>query len=112
MTQTGTTSGCVEVVPSITLKIKADESFCFIQNDIQAAAVARHIYLRKHVGVGRMQKVHGGAANRGQRPSRHVDASGGSETRCAGVFTLQTLTWFVPSLSSTQAPSSAKLCKA
>lgn len=39
------------------------------------AAVARHVYLRKHVGVGTLSKVHGGAKNRGNRPSRHVDAS-------------------------------------
>lgn len=42
----------------------------------RCASVARHVYLRKHVGVGRMQKVHGGAANRGTRPSRHMDGSG------------------------------------
>jgi small subunit ribosomal protein S19e len=43
---------------------------------IRAAAVARHIYMRKTVGVGRMRKVHGGTKNRGSRPSHHVDASG------------------------------------
>ncbi|KAL9135817.1 MAG: hypothetical protein Q9175_002972 [Cornicularia normoerica] len=42
----------------------------------RAAAVARHIYLRKTVGVGRMRKVHGSTKNRGSRPSHHVDASG------------------------------------
>ena len=42
----------------------------------QTAAVARHIYLRKHVGVGKLQKVHGGAKNRGCRPAHHRDASG------------------------------------
>lgn len=40
-----------------------------------AASVARHIYLRKYVGVGALAKLHGGAKNRGNRPSRHVDAS-------------------------------------
>lgn len=39
------------------------------------AAVARHIYLRKHVGVGKLAKLHGGAKNRGSRPSHHTDAS-------------------------------------
>jgi ribosomal protein S19E (S16A) len=43
---------------------------CFI------ASVARHIYIRKSVGVGALNKVHGGRINRGSRPSHHVDASG------------------------------------
>jgi len=43
---------------------------------MELAAVARHVYLRKHVGVGRLQKVHGGAKNRGNRPAHHRDASG------------------------------------
>lgn len=43
---------------------------------IRAAAIARHIYLRKSVGVGRLRKVHGSTKNRGSRPSHHVDASG------------------------------------
>ncbi|CAO3696444.1 unnamed protein product [Umbelopsis ramanniana] len=43
---------------------------------VHAAAVARHIYLRKSVGVGALRKVHGGRVNRGSRPSHHVQASG------------------------------------
>ena len=43
---------------------------------IRAAAVARHIYLRKSVGVGRLRHVHGSPKHRGSRPSHHVDASG------------------------------------
>ncbi|EME46902.1 hypothetical protein DOTSEDRAFT_70749 [Dothistroma septosporum NZE10] len=43
---------------------------------IRAASVARHIYVRKTVGVGRLRKAHGGTKNRGSRPSHHVDASG------------------------------------
>ncbi|KAL9051013.1 MAG: hypothetical protein Q9162_006278 [Coniocarpon cinnabarinum] len=43
---------------------------------IRAAAIARHVYLRKTVGVGRLRKVHGAQKNRGSRPSHHVDASG------------------------------------
>ncbi|EXJ89990.1 40S ribosomal protein S19 [Capronia epimyces CBS 606.96] len=43
---------------------------------VRAAAVARHIYLRKSVGVGRLRKVHGSTKNRGSRPSHHVHASG------------------------------------
>ena len=44
---------------------------------VRAAAVARHVYLRKTVGVGRLRKVHGGQKNRGSRPSHHVDGAGG-----------------------------------
>ncbi|OAL71087.1 40S ribosomal protein S19 [Trichophyton violaceum] len=43
---------------------------------VRAAAVARHIYMRKTVGVGSLRKVHGGRKNRGSAPSHHVDASG------------------------------------
>ncbi|KAG8686779.1 40S ribosomal protein S19 [Ceratobasidium sp. 395] len=42
---------------------------------VRAAAVARHIYLRKHVGVGALAKLHGGRNRRGNRPSHHADAS-------------------------------------
>ena len=42
----------------------------------RAASIARHVYLRKTVGVGRLRKYHGSAKNRGTRPSRHVNASG------------------------------------
>lgn len=41
-----------------------------------AAALARHIYLRNSVGVGKLTKLHGGPINRGTRPSHHRDASG------------------------------------
>lgn len=43
---------------------------------VRAASVARHIYMRKTVGVGRLRKYHGSTKNRGSRPSHHVDASG------------------------------------
>lgn len=43
---------------------------------MRSAAVARHIYLRKTVGVGRLRKLHGAQKNRGSKPSHHVDASG------------------------------------
>ena len=42
----------------------------------RAASVARHIYLRKNVGVGRLRKAHGSTKNRGSKPKHHVDASG------------------------------------
>ncbi|OAA38332.1 40S ribosomal protein S19 [Metarhizium rileyi] len=48
---------------------------------VRAASVARHVYLRKTVGVGRLRKVHGTAKNRGARPSKHVDASGSVERK-------------------------------
>jgi small subunit ribosomal protein S19e len=38
--------------------------------------VARHVYLRKTVGIGRLRKVHASAKNRGSRPSHSVKASG------------------------------------
>jgi len=48
---------------------------------VRAAAVARHIYLRKTVGVGRLRKHHGSPKNRGSAPSHHVDASGQVDRR-------------------------------
>ncbi|GBL48771.1 putative ribosomal protein S19E [Candidozyma auris] len=42
----------------------------------RAASAARHIYLRKHVGVGKLNKLYGGSINRGFRPHKHADASG------------------------------------
>lgn len=42
---------------------------------VRAAAVARHVYLRKSVGVGRLAKAHGSPKNRGSRPNHHVDSS-------------------------------------
>ncbi|KAG0225451.1 40S ribosomal protein S19 [Mortierella sp. GBAus27b] len=43
---------------------------------VRAASVARHIYLRRSVGVGALKKLHGGTINRGTRPSHHVESSG------------------------------------
>jgi small subunit ribosomal protein S19e len=43
---------------------------------IRAASVARHIYLRKGVGVGGLKKNYGGPKNRGSRPTIHKKASG------------------------------------
>lgn len=50
-----------------------------VSTDIQVtlAAVARHIYLRKHVGVGALAKLHGTKNRRGTRPSHHRDSSTG-----------------------------------
>lgn len=49
----------------------------FLQNlrTTTTAAVARHIYLRKNVGIGALAKLHGGRNRRGNRPSHHADAS-------------------------------------
>ncbi|KAJ3137899.1 40S ribosomal protein S19 [Physocladia obscura] len=43
---------------------------------VRAASVARHIYLRKQVGVGALRKNYGGRKNRGNKPHHHSDASG------------------------------------
>ncbi len=43
---------------------------------VRAASIARHIYLRKHVGIGALKKLHGSSVNRGNRPSHHRDCSG------------------------------------
>ncbi|KZT19507.1 ribosomal protein S19e [Neolentinus lepideus HHB14362 ss-1] len=42
---------------------------------VRSAAVARHIYLRKDVGIGALTKLHGGRHRRGNRPSHHADCS-------------------------------------
>jgi small subunit ribosomal protein S19e len=46
-----------------------------LTNALGLAAVARHIYLRKDVGIGALTKLHGGRKNRGNRPSHHAPAS-------------------------------------
>ena len=50
---------------------------------VRAAAVARHIYLRKSV-VGALRKVHGGRKNCGTRPGRHFEGSGSVERKPTG----------------------------
>lgn len=47
----------------------------------RTASVARHIYLRKDIGVGKLNKLYGGAINRGFRPSHHKNASGSINRR-------------------------------
>jgi small subunit ribosomal protein S19e len=42
---------------------------------IRAASIARHIYLRRGVGVGALTKVYGGRKRRGSQPSKFVRAS-------------------------------------
>jgi small subunit ribosomal protein S19e len=42
---------------------------------VRAASVVRHIYLRRGVGVGGLQKVYGGRKRRGTRPGKYVLAS-------------------------------------
>lgn len=42
----------------------------------RSASIARHIYLHKDVGVGRLNKRYGSAVNRGFAPSHHRDSSG------------------------------------
>ncbi|KAI4127219.1 MAG: hypothetical protein LQ347_004692 [Umbilicaria vellea] len=48
----------------------------FLKRQGKLPIPARHVYLRKTVGVGRLRKAHGSTKNRGSRPSHHVDASG------------------------------------
>jgi small subunit ribosomal protein S19e len=81
MTPTGTTSAqvcycldsplcmnpCME--KSLIIYIYDTYTPCFL------AAVARHIYLRKDVGIGALTKLHGGRNRRGNRPSHHADSS-------------------------------------
>jgi len=43
---------------------------------IRAAAIARHVYLRKSSGLASLKKFQGNSKRRGVRPSHHVDASG------------------------------------
>lgn len=49
---------------------------------VRAAALARHIYLRKAVGVGALTKLHGGPKNQGHMPSKHSPASGSVQRKC------------------------------
>ncbi|KAJ1984949.1 Protein component of the small (40S) ribosomal subunit [Dimargaris cristalligena] len=43
---------------------------------IRTAAIARHIYVRGNVGVGRVSKAYGGATRRGQLPNKRCGSSG------------------------------------
>jgi ribosomal protein S19E (S16A) len=68
------TSGWVDTVKTGPAKELPPQSIDWFY--VRAASIARHVYLRKTVGVGRLRKVHGSTRNRGSRPSHHVDASG------------------------------------
>jgi len=50
---------------------------CLYARTDNLAAVARHIYLRKSMGVGALTKLHGSKNRRGVRPSHHRDSSAG-----------------------------------
>ena len=42
-----------------------------------SASIARHVYMRKGVGIGSLNKFYGGRnRRRGHRPEKHADASG------------------------------------
>ena len=43
---------------------------------VRAAALARKVYLRAHLGVGALKKIYGGTKNSGSRPKHFVTASG------------------------------------
>lgn len=47
----------------------------------RSASIARHIYLHKDIGVGRLNKHYGNSINRGFKPSHHKDASGSVNRR-------------------------------
>ncbi|KAF8194174.1 hypothetical protein BJ912DRAFT_1021445 [Pholiota molesta] len=64
-------SGKLEVPAWVDLLAPYDPDWYYVR----AAAVARHIYLRKDVGIGALTKLHGGRNRRGNRPSHHADAS-------------------------------------
>ncbi|KAL7750073.1 Protein component of the small (40S) ribosomal subunit [Sorochytrium milnesiophthora] len=49
----------------------------------RCAAIARHIYLRKGVGVGGLRKLHGGPMRRGVRPTKGASPASGSVQRKA-----------------------------
>jgi small subunit ribosomal protein S19e len=68
MTPTGSTSVQVRSTHSIQRNSLTLGPRC-------TAAVARHIYLRKDVGIGALTKLHGGRNRRGNRPSHHGDGS-------------------------------------
>lgn len=79
MTPTGTTSAQVRL---FRLSVSCSHlTFYFPYRSYQSlpshstAAVARHIYLRKDVGIGALIKLHGGRNRRGNRPSHHGNAS-------------------------------------
>lgn len=74
---------CVSPLPSLALPTITRQTLKELTHHLfpsrfytRAASVARHVYLRKTVGVGRLRKAHGSTKNRGSRPSHHVDASG------------------------------------
>lgn len=67
--------GYVEVVKTgIANELPPQESQAWFYK--RTAAVARHVYLNKTVGVGTLKRIHGGSKNRGVRPSHHKDGSG------------------------------------
>lgn len=43
---------------------------------IRAAALARKVYLRNHLGIGALQKIYGGSKNYGTTPRHFVTGSG------------------------------------
>ena len=43
--------------------------------DEKTAAIARHIYLHKDVGIGALRKLYGGRNRRGNRPSHYAPCS-------------------------------------
>jgi small subunit ribosomal protein S19e len=72
MTPTGSTSALVRGSPDARTSRSCR---------VRIAAVARHIYLRKDVGIGALTRLHGGRNRRGNRPSHHADGSSGVQRK-------------------------------
>merc|ERR1712224_534890 len=48
----------------------------------RVAAIARRIYLRQGLGVGRLRNIYGGSYSNGWRPKHHARASGNIIRKC------------------------------
>ena len=59
-------------------------------DNFSIAAIARHIYLRKSMGVGALAKLHGGRNRRGNRPSHHADCSSSVQRKVSPCFPFAT----------------------
>merc|ERR1711959_692138 len=49
---------------------------------VRIAAVARRVYLRQGLGVGRLREMYGGSRANGSRPKHHARASGKIIRKC------------------------------
>merc|ERR1712216_152388 len=49
---------------------------------VRIAAIARQVYLRQGLGVGRLREIYGGSRTNGSRPNHHARASGNVIRKC------------------------------